>query len=195
MAARGQKARPRRHLIHSTLPAITALAADPQCTSWHARSCLTNDRRIVSEPRSSRVARLLHRGNLVLRTSGASMARTTRPSCSLAQGREVGRPPHQSSPALAQAPGLRAAVGRTWNGSEGRINGFILRTFDAYRARVLELPDAIEAASPARREELSRIVVQRVVIRDRRLASIEWVPAVRPFFERQRECPQGDSNP
>ncbi len=25
--------------------------------------------------------------------------------------------------------------------------------------------------------------------------TIEWIPAVRPFFERQRECPQGDSNP
>ena len=57
------------------------------------------------------------------------------------------------------------------------------------------LPDAIEAASPERREELSRIVVQRVVVRDRRLETIEWTPAARPFFERQRECPQGDSNP
>jgi hypothetical protein len=66
-------------------------------------------------------------------------------------------------------------------------------TFDAYRARVLELPDAIEAASPARREELSRIVIQRVVVRDGRLEAIEWTPAVRPFFERQRECPQGGS--
>jgi Recombinase zinc beta ribbon domain len=74
-------------------------------------------------------------------------------------------------------------------------DGDRIRTFDAYRTRVLELPDAIEAASPARREELSRIVVQRVVVRDRRLEAIEWTPAARPFFERQRECPQGDSNP
>ncbi len=74
-------------------------------------------------------------------------------------------------------------------------DGDRIRTFDAYRARVLELPDAIDSASTARREELSRIVVQRVVVRDRPLASIEWMPAVRPFFERQRECPQGDSNP
>ena len=75
-------------------------------------------------------------------------------------------------------------------------DGDRIRTFDAYRARVLELPAAIDAASPARREELSRIVVQRVVVRDRRLDAIEWTPAVRPFFEkRQRECPQGDSNP
>jgi DNA invertase Pin-like site-specific DNA recombinase len=75
-------------------------------------------------------------------------------------------------------------------------DGDRLRTFDAYRARVLELPAAIDAASPGRREELSRIVLQRVVVRDRRLEAIEWAPAVRPFFEkRQRECPQGDSNP
>ncbi len=74
-------------------------------------------------------------------------------------------------------------------------NGDRIMAFDAYRARVLALPDAIEAASPARREELSRIVVQRVVVHDRRLEAIEWTPAARPFFERQRECPQGDSNP
>ncbi len=70
-----------------------------------------------------------------------------------------------------------------------------IRSFDAYRARVLELPEAIGVASPARREELCRIVVERVVIRDRRLDSITWAPPVRPFFEKQRECPQGDSNP
>jgi hypothetical protein len=74
-------------------------------------------------------------------------------------------------------------------------DGDRIRAFDAYRARVLALPEAIEAASPARREELGRIVVQRVVVRDRQVEAIEWTPPVRPFFERQRECPQGDSNP
>jgi hypothetical protein len=74
-------------------------------------------------------------------------------------------------------------------------DGDRIRAFDAYRTRILALPDAIEAASPERREELCRIVVQRVVVRDRRLDGIEWMPAARPFFERQRECPQGDSNP
>ena len=74
-------------------------------------------------------------------------------------------------------------------------DGDRIRSFDAYRARVLALPEAIEAASPARREELGRIVLQRVVVRDRHLETIEWTPPVRPFFERQRECPQGDSNP
>ncbi len=43
----------------------------------------------------------------------------------------------------------------------------------------------------SRREELSRIVVQRVVVRDRRLETIEWTPPARPFFEKQRVCPQG----
>jgi hypothetical protein len=67
-----------------------------------------------------------------------------------------------------------------------------IRSFDAYRARVLELPEAIAVASPSRREELCRIVIERVVIRDRQLDSIVWTPPVRPFFERQRVCPQGD---
>jgi len=67
---------------------------------------------------------------------------------------------------------------------------------EAERTRLQELPHAIEAASPARREELTRIVVQQVVVRDRQVQSITWTPAARPFFEiRQRECPQGDSNP
>ena len=70
-----------------------------------------------------------------------------------------------------------------------------VRSFDAYRTRLLELPDAIAAASPARREELARIVVQQVVIRDRQVETIDWTPPARPFFQRQRECPQGDSNP
>ena len=74
-------------------------------------------------------------------------------------------------------------------------DGDRIRAFDAYRARVLALPGAIAAASPERREELCRIVVQRVVVRDRQLEAIEWTPAARPFFERQREYPQGDSNP
>jgi DNA invertase Pin-like site-specific DNA recombinase len=70
-----------------------------------------------------------------------------------------------------------------------------IRSFDAYRARVLGLPDAIAVASPARREELSRIVVERVVVNDRQVQTIDWTAPVRPFFEKQRVCPQGDSNP
>jgi hypothetical protein len=74
-------------------------------------------------------------------------------------------------------------------------DGDRIRAFDAYRTRILALPDAIAAASPARLEELCRIVLQQVVVADRQLKAIEWVPAARPFFDKQRECPQGDSNP
>ena len=70
-----------------------------------------------------------------------------------------------------------------------------IRSFDAYRARVLGLPEAIAVASPARREELCRIVIERIVVDDRQGDAIVWTPPARPFFERQRECPQGDSNP
>ena len=84
---------------------------------------------------------------------------------------------------------VRAALGDLPDGDR-------ITAFDAYRARLLALPEAIAAASPARREELCQIVVERVVVRDRPLEAIVWTPAARPFFEkRQRECPQGDSNP
>jgi hypothetical protein len=70
-----------------------------------------------------------------------------------------------------------------------------VRSFDAYRARLLALPEAIATATPARREELCRILVERVVVRNREVSAIDWTPPARPFFEKQRECPQGDSNP
>ena len=69
-----------------------------------------------------------------------------------------------------------------------------IRSFDAYRARLLALPEAIAVASPARREELSRILVERVTVRDREIVAIDWTPQARPFFE-NGWCPQGDSNP
>ena len=89
----------------------------------------------------------------------------------------------------------RAARDETRSALGELPDGDRIRAFDAYRARVLALPEAIDAAAPARREELSRIVLQRVIVRDRQLEAIQWTPQVRPFFERQRECPQGDSNP
>ena len=70
-----------------------------------------------------------------------------------------------------------------------------IRSFDAYRVRLLALPEAIAVASPARREELCRLLVERVTVLDREVAAIDWTPPARPFFERQRVCPQGDSNP
>jgi hypothetical protein len=48
-----------------------------------------------------------------------------------------------------------------------------IRSFDAYRARVLGLPDAIAVASPARREELCRIVIERIVVNGRKVETIE----------------------
>ena len=59
------------------------------------------------------------------------------------------------------------------------------------RARLPALPGAIAVASGARREELCRMVIERVVVRDRQVAAIEWQPPARPFFappscERQR---------
>jgi hypothetical protein len=70
-------------------------------------------------------------------------------------------------------------------------DGDRILAFDAYRARVLALPEAIAVASGARREELCRIVVEPVVVRDRNLETIAWTPPARPSFERQREYPQG----
>ena len=70
-----------------------------------------------------------------------------------------------------------------------------IRAFDGQRARLLALPAAIATAFPARREELCRMIVERVVVRDRSVETIAWTPPARPFFERQRWYPQGDSNP
>jgi hypothetical protein len=69
-----------------------------------------------------------------------------------------------------------------------------IASFDAFRAQVLALPDAIAAASPARRKELCQLVVDRIVVRDRVIEQIDWTPAARPFFaKRERVCPQGGS--
>ena len=71
-------------------------------------------------------------------------------------------------------------------------DGDRIAVFDAYRTQLLALPAAIEAASAARREELCRILVEQVVVRDRQVEAIDWTPPARPFFEkRQRWCPQG----
>ncbi len=75
-------------------------------------------------------------------------------------------------------------------------DGDRIANFDAFRAQVLSLPEAIAVASPARREELCQLVVVRVVVRDGVIERIDWTPAARPFLEkRDRVCPQGDSNP
>ncbi len=71
----------------------------------------------------------------------------------------------------------------------------VVRSFEAHRAKVLTLPAAIAVATPPQLETLCRIVVERIVVRDRSIESVTWTPPTRPFLERQRECPQGDSNP
>ncbi|HET9519691.1 MAG TPA: zinc ribbon domain-containing protein, partial [Candidatus Limnocylindrales bacterium] len=89
----------------------------------------------------------------------------------------------------AQRDEVRAALANLPEGDDR------IAHFDVYRTRILALPEAIAVASPARREELCRIVLERVTVRDRQVESIDWTPAARPFFKRQRLCPQGDSNP
>lgn len=34
-------------------------------------------------------------------------------------------------------------------------------------------------------------MVEAVVVNDRMVEEIVWTPPARPFFEKQRECPQG----
>ena len=49
-----------------------------------------------------------------------------------------------------------------------------IRSFDAYRTQLLALPEAIAVASPARLEELCRIVVAQVIVRDREVQTTGW---------------------
>jgi len=58
-----------------------------------------------------------------------------------------------------------------------------------YRAKLLALPAAIAVAPPARREELCRVVVEKVVVNDRNVEEIVWTPPARPFVGRQRLVP------
>ena len=89
---------------------------------------------------------------------------------------------------MAQRDATRAALAELPDGDR-------IKAFDAYRAQLLALPAAIAVASAARQEELCRIVVERVVVNDLEVEDIIWTPPARPFFEKQYECPQGDSNP
>ena len=68
-------------------------------------------------------------------------------------------------------------------------DGDRILAFDAYRSRVLALPEAIAVVSGARREELCLIVVERVVVRDRQLETIDWTPPARPFFDKAAGVP------
>ena len=70
-----------------------------------------------------------------------------------------------------------------------------IRSFDAYRARLMVLPEAIAVASPARQEELCRILVERVVVRDREVAAIDWTPPARPSSKNSGSTPKGIRTP
>jgi hypothetical protein len=60
-------------------------------------------------------------------------------------------------------------------------DGDRIAVFDVYRTTLLALPAAIAAASDARREELARMLVEQVIVRDRQVEAIDWTPpAVRP---------------
>ena len=79
--------------------------------------------------------------------------------------------------------------------SGGSPDDHQIRSFDAYRPRRLALSEAIFVASPARQGKLCRILIERVVVRDREVAAIDRTLPIPPFFEIQRWYPQGDSNP
>jgi hypothetical protein len=58
-----------------------------------------------------------------------------------------------------------------------------LVAFDEARARLLSMPDAIEAASPERRAEIVRLLVARAdANRTTGLTALEWTPPAAPFF-------------
>jgi hypothetical protein len=84
----------------------------------------------------------------------------------------------------AECAGIRATLAELPDGDR-------IVAFDAHRARLLALQEAIRVATPVRQEELCRIVIERVVVRDRKVDSVVWTPPVRPFFEKQQEYPQG----
>jgi hypothetical protein len=64
----------------------------------------------------------------------------------------------------------------------GARHGDRVVAFDAHRACLLALQEAIRVATPARLEELCRIVVARVLVRDRDVQAIARTPPLRPFL-------------
>jgi hypothetical protein len=70
-----------------------------------------------------------------------------------------------------------------------------IRSFDAYRARILGLPEAIAVASQARREELCRIVIERIVVNDLLVESIAWIPQATVLRKTAGVPPRGLKHP
>ena len=54
--------------------------------------------------------------------------------------------------------------------------------FDRHRAIAGSMSEAIDKATPAQQREFIELLVERVVVRDRQVAEIAWVPAARPFM-------------
>ena len=72
-----------------------------------------------------------------------------------------------------------------------------LVAFDEARVRLLNLPDALVAATPERRAEIVRLLVARVEAnRTQGMTGLEWTPTAAPFFRRvSSERAVWDSNP
>ena len=118
----------------------------------------------------------------------AKRRRTTRTVRSASS--EPGPPQVRRRCFLTERDSIQAALAQVPDGDR-------IRTFDAYRAKLLALHAAIGVASPARREELCRIVVEQVVVDDREVGQIVWTPPARPFFTEVGAgawYPQADSN-
>ena len=107
---------------------------------------------------------------------------------------------HQS--AKKPQDSLRAALSEWTHGATGRSRQRAhedkLVLFDRNRTVLTEMTANIARATPAQREDLVRLLVERVDASDTAAQQIAWVPAARPFFQPavgRYECPQGDSNP
>ena len=73
-----------------------------------------------------------------------------------------------------------------------------LVAFDEARARLLSMPEAIAAASPERRAEIVRLLVERVTAtKADGMTELEWTAPAAPFFRRPvlSERAVWDSNP
>lgn len=58
-----------------------------------------------------------------------------------------------------------------------------LVTFDRHREILVSMADNVERASPDQLRELVELLVERVVVKDCRVAAVEWTPAARPFVD------------
>ena len=74
-------------------------------------------------------------------------------------------------------------------------DGDPILSFDASRAWILALPDTIPVASGARSEKLGRIVVDRVVVRNRQPAALDPSAPARPSPNDSGSTPKGPWGP